>query len=157
MDVRIENLQPMRVAFMRHVGPYNQVGETWGKFCAWAGPRRLLGPNTKFLAVCHDDPEVTPPDKIRYDACIPVDASFQPEGEVGVQEIEGGDYAVVTHHGPYEKLSDSWAYLCGQWLPNSGRELRSSPGFEVYLNSPQETAPENLLTDLHLPLEPKGS
>jgi AraC family transcriptional regulator len=42
----------------------------------------------------------------------------------------------------------------GQWLPRSGRELRSAPGFEVYFNDPNSTAPEDLVTDIHLPLEP---
>ncbi|MBN2562089.1 MAG: AraC family transcriptional regulator [Phycisphaerae bacterium] len=155
MEVRIKNIEPMRVAFMRHVGPYDQVGETWNKLCAWAGPRGLLGPQTTPLGLCHDDPDVTPADKIRYDACLPVDASFKPEGDVGVQEIDGGEYAVATHHGPYERLSETYAQLCGQWLPSSGRELRSSPPLEVYRNSPHNTAPEDLITEIHLPLKAK--
>ncbi|MHC4093338.1 MAG: AraC family transcriptional regulator [Planctomycetota bacterium] len=155
MDVRIETREPIRVAFMRHVGPYDQVGATWGKLCAWAGPRGLLGPQTAMLGLCHDDPEVTPPDKIRYDACLPVGGDFEGQGEVGVQEIAGGDYAVTTHRGPYEKLGETYARLCGQWLPGSGRELRSAPGFEIYRNSPQNTAPQDLLTEVYLPLEPR--
>ncbi len=155
MEVKIETIQPMRVAFMRHVGPYDQVGQTWNKLCAWAGPQGLIGPQTMMLGVCHDDPDVTPPDKIRYDACLTVAASVQPEGEVGVQEVEGGEYAVVIHRGPYEKLSESYARLCGNWLPNSGRELRSAPAFEVYRNSPHDTPPEDLITEIHLPLRAK--
>jgi AraC family transcriptional regulator len=101
----------------------------------------------------HDDPEVTPPDKVRYDACLVVDAPLKPEGDVGVQEISGGDYATATHQGPYEKLGETYARLCGEWLPGSGRELRSAPSLEIYRNSPMNTAPENLLTDVYLPLE----
>jgi AraC family transcriptional regulator len=99
----------------------------------------------------HDDPEVTPPDKVRYDACLVVDDRFQPEGEVGLQEI-GGDYAVATHRGPYDALGEVYAWVCGQWLPGSGRELRSAASVEVYQNSPQEAKPAELLTDIHLPL-----
>src|SRR5690349_15609540 len=32
MEVKIQHLEPMRVAFMRHVGPYSTVGTTWDKF-----------------------------------------------------------------------------------------------------------------------------
>jgi AraC family transcriptional regulator len=42
--------------------------------------------------------------------------------------------------------------VCGEWLASSGRELRSAPPFEVYRNSPQTTAPADLLTDIYLPL-----
>jgi len=153
MDVQVKKVDPMRVAFVRHVGPYKEVGPTWQKLCAWAGPRGLFGPQTTFVGLCHDDPEVTPPDKIRYDACLTVGDDVQPEGEVGVQEIPGGDYATTVHHGPYEKLADTYAQLCGQWLPGSGREMRSGPGFEIYRNSPQDTPPEDLITEVYVPLE----
>ena len=153
MEVRIEQLQPMRVAFMRHVGPYDQVGETWAKLMAWAGPRELLGPHTKVIGIVHDDPEVTPPEKIRYDACFAVGEQVKLEGDVGIQEIAGGDYAVTTHRGPYDSLGQTYARLCGEWLPGSGREVRSIPAFEMYHNTPQSTAREDLLTDIYIPLE----
>jgi AraC family transcriptional regulator len=151
LEVHVTSFPATRVAFMRHVGPYGEVGQTWGKLFAWAGPRGLIGHGARILGIVHDDPEVTPPDKVRYDACIVVDDCFQPEGEVGLQEI-AGEYAVATHQGPYETLWETYARACGQWLPASGRELRSSPSLEVYRNSPRETRPEDLLTDIHLPL-----
>ena len=155
MDVRIETIPPMRVAFIRHVGPYQSVGQAWGRLFAWAGPRGLAARAPKMIGVCHDDPEVTPPDKIRYDACIVVDDSIRPEGDIGVQEIGGSEYAVTTHRGPYENLGQTYARLCGEWLASSGRELRSSPPLEVYRNSPQTVAPPDLLTDVCVPLAPK--
>jgi AraC family transcriptional regulator len=155
MDARIETIEPIRVAFMRHVGPYHQVGETWGKFCGWVAQRGLFGPNTKMLGLCHDDPEVTPPEKIRYDACLVVGDDVQPEGDIGVQEIHGGEYAITTHHGPYERLGATYAALCGQWIPAQNREPAPGPSIEMYRNSPQETPPEELLTDVYVPLQPK--
>jgi AraC family transcriptional regulator len=153
MDVRIETVPPRRVAFMRHVGPYREVGETWGKLMGWAARKGLLGPRTVMLGVAHDDPDVTPPDKLRYDVCVTVDDSFRPEDEVGVQDVGGGEYAVTTHRGPYETVARTLARLCGEWLPSSGREARSAPCFGIFRNAPPDTNPEDLLTDLHLPLE----
>ncbi len=152
MDVKIEKREPLRVAFVRHVGPYQGVGEAWQKLCGWAGPRGLFGPNTAMLGVCHDDPDVTPPERIRYDACISAPDGLEAEGDVGIQEVAGGDYAVTTHHGPYENLAATYAVLCGEWLPSSGRELRSAPSLEFYRNSPQDTKPEDLVTDIYMPL-----
>jgi AraC family transcriptional regulator len=153
MNVRIETVSPRRVAFLRHVGPYREVGPTFGKLMAWAGPRGLLGPGTMVMGVAHDDPEVTAPDKLRYDACITVNNGFTPQGEVGVQEIGGGEYAITTHRGPYDLVNETIARLCGEWLPTSGREARSAPCLGVFLNSPQNAAPADLLTDVYLPLE----
>lgn len=153
MDVRLENVDQLRVAFVRHVGPYDQVGPAWEKLMGWAGPRGLLGPNMRMLGISHDDPEITPPDKLRYDACIVVDDHVEPEGDVGVQEIAGGEYAVTTHHGPYEKFGETYATLFGQWLPAHTREPLNAPCFEAYLNNPQQTAPEDLRTDIYVPLK----
>ncbi|MCH7592763.1 MAG: AraC family transcriptional regulator [Planctomycetes bacterium] len=153
MKVHIETVESMRVAFMRHVGPYDEVGETWQKFMAWAGGRGLLVPTMKSLALVHDDPEVTPPDKVRYDACLVVAENVQPEGEIGCQEVLGGDYAVTTHRGPYTGLGETYRRLCGQWLPTSGREPRSAPAMEFYCNNPMNTPPDELITNICLPLE----
>ena len=150
--VEIKELPSKRLVFLRHVGPYNEVGATWGRLMMWAGMRGLLGPGTEMIGLSHDDPDVTPSGKIRYDAAVVVNRPVQPEGDIGVMELPGGKYAVVTHKGPYEKLSETYRRIYGGWLPQSGHELRDTPGFEQYLNSPQNTRPEDLLTLIHVPL-----
>lgn len=155
MDVKIEKEEPRRVAFVRHVGPYNQCGVAWEKLMAHMGAQGLVGAGSMMIGVCYDDPDVTPAAKIRYDACVTVDEGFQPEGDVGVQTIDGGDFAVTTHHGSYDKLNETYAKLHGEWMPRSGRTFRSTPCYEVYLNDPESTEPEELLTDIYAPLEPK--
>jgi AraC family transcriptional regulator len=157
MDANVKQIPPMRVVFVRDTGPYGQsAAKAWEKLCRWAGPRGLLMGKPMFIGVSYDDPDVTPTDKIRYDACLVATREVQPEGEFGVQEIGGGDYAVAIHKGPYEKLSQTYAALCGQWIPGKGYRLRSLPPFEVYLNDPGSTSPEELLTEVCVPVE-KGN
>jgi AraC family transcriptional regulator len=153
MKVELQKVKPVRVAFLRHVGPYDQCGQTWEWLLEWAGTRGMVGTGTRMIGVCHDDPEVTPAGMIRYDACITVDSHFKAEGELGVEEVGGGEYAVTTHFGPYERLGDTYAALAGRWIPRSGRMLRQGPCFEEYLNAPESTDPEDLLTDIYMPLE----
>ena len=155
LDVRIERIGPLRLAFVRHVGPYDEVGIAWGKLMSWAGRRGLLGPGMKMMGVVHDDFEITPPETLRYDAALPVDESVQPSGELGIQTLEPREYAAATHRGPYTALGETYARLCGEWLSASGRELLTAPALEFYHNSPMSTAPENLLTTIHLPLTDK--
>jgi len=152
MKVEIKTIDPVRVAFVRHTGPYDEVGETWGRLCAWAGPRGLLGPDMRMFGASHDDPEVTPPEKIRYDACLAVDEDFEGEGEIGIQILAGGDYAVTLHAGPYQKLGDTYAALFGQWFAPTTHEPGDSPCLEFYLNDPENTPPEDLLTEICVPI-----
>jgi AraC family transcriptional regulator len=152
MDVKTEKLPQMKVAFVRHTGPYTEVGSAWQRLMSWAGPRGMFGPATQLIGVYHDDPAVTAPEKLRSDACITVSDTVKPEGDVGVQTIGGGEYAVVRHTGSYEKLGETYGKLCGAWLPTSGRELRAAPPLEFYRNSPMNTPPEQLITDIYMPL-----
>jgi len=156
MDVSIRQLSRMKVAFVRHIGPYGEAGKAWERLMAWAGSRGLFGPSTQFLGICLDDPEITPPERIRYDAAITVPESTQGEGDVGVQELGPGEYAVATHVGPYNKLGETYARLCGEWLPQSGRELADAPPIEFYRNSPQTTPEEQLVTEIYMPLAPRS-
>ncbi len=152
LPVRLERFSPTRVVFVRHVGPYDQVGAAWQRLFAWAGRRGLLGPSTEMLGVVHDDPEITPPDRLRYDAALVAGERVRPEGEVGMQELPACEYAVASHHGPYQTLYLTYARLCGQWLPTSGREARTAPGLEIYRNSPYTSRPDDLVTDIFIPL-----
>jgi len=90
---------------------------------------------------------------VRYDAAIVVPDRVKASGEVLIQEIPGGDYAVTTHRGPYDSLGRTYASLCGVWLPASGRELRDAPPIEFYLNDKSVTPPQDLLTEICLPLK----
>jgi AraC family transcriptional regulator len=153
--VRIETLPARRVAYLRHVGPYQSVGPTFQQLMAYAGQHGLFGPATVVLGVCWDDPEMAPPERIRYDCCVTVGEAFTPDGEVQVQTIEGGEYASATHVGPYEKLREIWSWVYGTWLPASGRTTRQAPPFEVYRNSPMDTPPEKLITEICVPLKPR--
>jgi AraC family transcriptional regulator len=154
IEVRIERIAPMRVAFLRHVGPYNEVGTAWMKLMSWAGMRGLFGAHTRAIGVLHDDPDITAPERLRYDAAVTIVSDLKPEGDIGVMDLMGGEYAITRHRGPYDQISSTYARLCGEWLPESGRELASAPALEIYLNNPQMAKPEDLLTDACLPLVP---
>ena len=152
MSVTIKTIEPIQVAYMRHIGPYEELDQHWAKFFVWVIQNDIDFDNARVIGIAHDNPHITPHDELRFDACVSVDKQFQLSGEVELQEIEGGDYAILTHQGPYEGLSERMNWLFNEWLPGSGRELRGDPCFMDYRNSPMNTPQEKLLTDIYLPL-----
>ena len=157
MKVTIKNLPPVRVACVRHVGPYENCGVAWDKIGELLGATGHIGPGSQMLGISYDDPENNPPATLRYDAAVSVPDDFDaPEG-ITMRELAGGDYAVFTHHGPYNQVSRAYRHLLGEWLPRSGRELADTPCFEVYLNDPESTPESELLTDVFAPLAPANS
>lgn len=153
MKAEIVKMEDMDVIFIRHVGPYNMCGVAWEKLCLWAAPKGLLQPGAKILGLSYDDPEITPPDKLRYDACIEVKQLPEVEAPVGVKHIKGGRYAMGSHIGPYDLLAKTYAQLCGQWIPQNGYEVDDRCCIEIYQNSPEDTEPEDLITDVYIPLK----
>jgi AraC family transcriptional regulator len=142
-----------KVAFVRHIGPYAAVGAAWQKLCSFAGPRQLLGPKTIYIGISRDDPKLTASELLRYDACITLDRELARSGEIGVQVIPSGRYAVFLHSGPYENFSTTYDAIYRDWLPGSGEQLRDEPAFDLYLNTPETTPPADLRTEIWLPLE----
>jgi AraC family transcriptional regulator len=158
LEVSIKNCSAIRVVAARHVGPYDGVGEAFERLCAYAFPRNLMGPATRMLGIYYDNPEETPAESLRSDACLAVPEGFEgePADGIEVRTIEGGEYAVCLFKGPYTNLAEAYGWILGQWAPESGREPADLPCYECYLNNPQTTAPEDLLTEIHVPLVPAG-
>ena len=152
MQVEVQELVSRRIASVSHAGAYEQIGPKFEQICAWAGQRNLLGPETMVLGIYYDDPDVTPVEQRRSEAGVTVGDGVEGDGEVTVGELAGGSYAVARHKGCYSKLIDTYRWIYGQWLPTSGREPGDAPCFEVYLNDPQRVKPEELETDVYVPL-----
>ena len=68
------------------------------------------------------------------------------------KKIKGSKYAVFLHKGSYSGFQELYDYIYGVWLPDSNYELHDLPCFDRYLNSPDETKPENLKSEVYIPL-----
>lgn len=155
MEPEIRQLKDQPVLFVRRMGSYNKVSEeAWKVLMKHTFWRMITDRSTMFIGISHDDPSVTEDSRLRYDACITVKGNPKPKGEVGVQVLKGGKYAVFLHLGPYEKFGESYDLIFSEWLPRSGYRLRETPCFELYLNkNPKRTKPENLRTEIYVPIE----
>lgn len=143
MNVQVVELPRYHVAYLRHIGPYAEtsLGPVWGRLMAWAGEKGLLRPGVQTLGVAWDDPEVTPADRCRYDACIVVDEGVTVDGGCATQEVGGGLYAVYRRSVACGEFAEAWQELFGDWLPGSGMQPDDRACFELYndvLQSPPQ-------------------
>jgi AraC family transcriptional regulator len=151
---RVERLPSLRVAFIRHVGRYEAVIPVFTRLADWVRARQGKLTDVMWIGVPHDNPHLTPPEKLRFDCCVMVSRDdIAPSGEIGLQEIGGGTYATTTHYGAFDRLPDTYGWLGGHFLPSAGLILRRAPAIEIYLTNPETTAPAQLLTDILLPVE----
>ena len=80
--------------------------------------------------------------------------------DVNIITIYGGRFLVYRYQGPYERLAEVNAKVYCELLPASGEKAKLGSGvlehcqmFERYLNDPETTAPEELLTEIWIPIE----
>lgn len=152
MNVSVVDRPAMRVAAVRHRGPYSQIGQSFARLGAIAGPAGLVGPGTTMIAVYHDDPESTAEQDLRSDAGLVIaESGTLPEGLTELRLL-AGRYACTTHVGPYEGLSDAWARLMGEWLPRSGERVGDGVSYEIYRKTPVDTPRDELVTEMYVPL-----
>jgi AraC family transcriptional regulator len=155
MQPEIKTLEGQTVLFVRRMGSYDQAAqEAWKALMKHAWWRMFTDRSIKFIGISHDDPGVTVESRLRYDACITVKGSAKPKGEVGIQVLKEGKYAVFMHQGAYEKFNETYDLIFSEWLPRSGYHMRETPCYELYLNkNPKRTKLENLRTEIYIPIE----
>lgn len=154
MKSEIRNRPETKVIYSRQTGKYETAAsKAWQEVCSYAFPRQLVAQNAEFIGVSHDNPDFTKEDKLRYDACISITANLKAEGEIGLQVLAGGNYKVFLHKGPYENLLQTYQQIYGTWFEKTNYKLRNLPCFELYLNHPDKTPKEELLTEIHIPVE----
>ena len=110
--------------------------------------------NGEALGICHDDPEVTEEDKLRYDAALAWDKEDVEELEnydFETKRIAGGKYAMTEYRGGSEEAEKAW-YGLYAWIEQNGYTFRDEPSFERYINAWNETDPTKIQTEVYVPI-----
>lgn len=132
LDIRIIDMPPVKVAYLRFIGPYGPpIGDFWRREVApWLAANDLQ--RRPRYGIGYDNPEVTPPEKCRYDACVEVAADFEARGRFNVMTLPGGRYAARRFEGNPVEIGDAWMSIFRDWLPGSGFQVDARPCFEYY-------------------------
>ncbi|MGD2132550.1 MAG: AraC family transcriptional regulator [Maricaulaceae bacterium] len=151
--VVIRELPAARAAGVLHQGPYAQLGGAFQRLGGVLAARSLFPHVQGMFAIYHDAPGSKPDAELRAHAGVFIDEDFPSDVE-GFEyfDVAGGKHAVMEHKGPYATLASAYEWFYGKWLPQSGEEPRDAPPVEVYVNDPRITPPEELRTDVRLPL-----
>lgn len=157
--VGIKELPEQTVAYVRHIGPYQGDADLFGrltdKLFKWAGPRDLLKfPETQYLIIYHDSPEITEESKLRTSVCITIPEDTEVAGEVGKMKVAGGKYALARFELAPPEYADAWKWVYGTWLPKSGFVPADGPPFELYHDVGECQSKGKCTVDICVPLKP---
>ena len=142
-----------RLAAVAHKGPYPEINRAFEKLGSTVAARGFYGRLGHMVGVYYDSPADVKPADLRSHAGLEAPADLPINAPLVEVTLPAGRLAVLTFTGPYAGLPAAYDQLMGIWLPQSGEVPADSPIFEVYLNSPMDTAPEALVTEVCLPLQ----
>lgn len=151
-DVTIRDEPDRRLAVIPHRGPYLAIGKAFEKAGATVMARGLGPEIGAMLGLYFDDPDAVSEADLRSAAGFEISEAAAIDAPLEERRLPGGRHAVLTYNGPYTGLKTAYTYLFGDWLPKSGEEPRDGPPFELYLNTPMDTAPDDLVTLIGVPL-----
>jgi AraC family transcriptional regulator len=155
-EARLVTLPPRHVAFVRHVGRYEDVDPNrWAEISQWLRSRGIRHGGW-LMGLGHDAPGITAPDRLRFDACVAVNGPFHGEGHVGCQPLAGGLHAQVTHVGPLDALPAAYAQLADRLERIRAHRPIWLPILEAYHVRRIDDVHALLQTDIHVPLESIG-
>lgn len=150
----IKEITPIRVMSIREKGEYEEtISRLIRELCmtlesADPGPSgiRMVGPP---MTIYHDG------EYKETDADIEV--AFPILGRLGVSDdrvrvssLNGGRFLSLIYKGPYMGIHEGWSRAYG-YATEKGLSL-GIPGRELYLNSPEEVAQTDLMTEIQVPI-----
>lgn len=159
-QVRLERVRPLIVAFVRHVGPYEDVLEEnsplsklWEDLFRWGNDNGLINADSLLLGIPQDDPSITQPEKQRFDVAVQISSFKNPSGRIGCQTIQAGTFGVGRHYGSFDNLAETYAHIYDTLVVSGNYQMRLQAPFEVYHFSRVKEEFRIHFTDVYLPVE----
>ncbi len=153
-DVEIVDFEETPIALYIHKGAPAKLNDSIRAFIEW---RKKFGPSpdvSQTYNLVYDDPEQVDAEDYRFGIAASITIEVEPNDH-GVESsiIPAGRCARLRHHGPDNNLAETVQHLYGDWLPESGEELRDFPivfhRVTLFPNVPEQ----DLITDVYLPLK----
>lgn len=149
--IEVKEMPSLNLLGINHVGPFEQIGEAYGKLMQWAGPKGLLNTEMNTVTVYHDNPKVTEMSKVRQTACITADVQAKADGEVRSLSVEQGKFAVGRFEISAMDFGKAWDSMC-VWVVENGYENRDGHYYELYHNDHMQHPERKFILDICVPV-----
>ena len=152
-DVAVKTMPALNGLGVDHTGPYMEIGKAFETLVATLAMRKQMAPDMQMVGIFFDDPSRVPEPELRSRACMMGLKAAKADAPLVETKVAGGTCAVLRFKGHYSGMRKAYDWLFGTWVPQSGRETADAAPYEIYVNNPREVPPEELLTDICIPLK----
>jgi len=150
--VRIRDLRPRTVAYIRVAKPYEGDGvfKATKRLTTWAERNGFA--DSQWLGYQWENPEITALKDCGYYIAVQADR-FNPRGEIGRYRFPPMIVAQVEILGGIDLELRALQWLYGSWLPRSGYVPDDQPGFEAFIGRPYAHGMDYFELNIQLPIK----
>ncbi len=153
-DITIVEVGARQVLGMKKSGTYQLIPELLMKIYEFTIEKKIpISGAPVFL--CHEvTPETVKEARENGTATIevawPVSGNVKGTKDMKVYELPGGKMVHTVHRGPYDSCEPTYLKIFA-WIESRGLRI-SGPIREVYPNDPREVKPEEIITEIFVPV-----
>jgi AraC family transcriptional regulator len=151
----IHRLKDLFIIYKRVLTGYNpnEIAPAFSELITYAANHNLNSYVKSLIGIGYDDPDYTPADKCRYDACLLVEENMKLPDQFpyNYKKLPPGRYAKFSFTGKKEQFIQAWDVIFKEWLIQSDYIPDNKPHLEIYKN--REEKNEYIYhADLYLPI-----
>lgn len=144
---------PETCATLAMRGPFDQMPQAFERVYGWLQAQGHVPQGMPVAVYLNDPSEVEPADAL-WEIWAPIEQDaeqYGPDTEgLAIKRIPTMTVATTMHQGPYEGVAPAYERL-GAWIADKGLQM-AGPPMEAYLNDPYEVPPEQILTEVMMPV-----
>lgn len=125
----------------------NMMGQVYGEIAGYMGKNGIQFAGPPFAMYYNMDM-----DNLDVEIGFPVMERIEGEGRVQPGTLPGGKMATAKHSGPYATIETAYNALTA-FVKEKGLTADEGCMYEEYLNSPEDTPPEKLETNIYFLLK----
>ena len=148
--MELRNVTERDTASIRSSTPIEKLSEVMGKcygdILQYLGPKGVQPAGPPFAIYYNMDMS-----NLDVEIGFPVSAIIEGNGSVKPGKLPAGKAAVALHVGAYDKIGESYNALTA-FLKEQNIEADTFC-YEVYLNDPNNTPPDELKTEIYIPVK----
>jgi AraC family transcriptional regulator len=149
MNVEEKRIEAAKVAYIPYRGSYEKIPELIQKVGQWVTEHGLDIAGLVY-GTYYNTPEEVAEEDLQYEIGFSFAGEAQQDGQVGVKEIPAHTVLAAMHQGPYTEVGPV-IHTVVEYAVKNGYDI-VGPITEIYLNDPNSTPEDELLTEVQLPV-----
>ena len=161
MNTNLVYLRPLRIAYVRAVGPYAQASkEAWSRLFDWLSENGFHAFPGCGYGLVLDNPNLISTAECSYDACIEISSlpENRAEGSLQVRKLPGGAYYRERFVGCYSQMGDRTRAAREHWAGANGLLIDDKRALvQIFLDDPRRGDAGKLRSDVCVPVIAGGA